>query len=153
MTMLPIPSTWGISANVGGMPLIWGTMYLATLQGNQLTGSINFRGAPIPLSGYYSESTQQVMLESPYAEFTGTVFLYEDPSINIRHFVINGRVIMKPSSQQAGQGGTWIASTDIYVPGLSSQPQQYESQLPPVGAFTTSDYLSHPDQRKEKPAE
>ncbi|MGG1573054.1 hypothetical protein [Fictibacillus sp. NRS-1165] len=138
MITLPVPSRWGVSADVGGRPLIWGTVVFNSIEGNKINGTINFRGAPIPIQGYWTENSRQISFDSPYATFAGNLFIYDDPPISTRHYLINGRLSMKPTSMLAGEYGTWVASTNAYISGGGQSASQ--EQMPPVGAFTTSDY-------------
>ncbi|MED2970791.1 hypothetical protein P4361_00700 [Fictibacillus sp. B-59209] len=140
MITLPVPSRWGISADVGGRPLIWGTVVLNSIENNKIMGTLNFRGVPVPIQGYWTENTRQISFDSPYATFSGNLFIYDDPSITTRHYLINGRLYMKPTSMLAGEYGTWVASTNAYLNGGSGQSSQ-QNQAPPAGAFTTSDYV------------
>jgi hypothetical protein len=135
---LPFPSIWGIHAAVGGRPIVWGTLTFDFITGNRVTGTVNFRGTPIPISGYWDESTKQITFDSPYANFFGNLSIFDDPAIRIRHLVLNGRLVMKPPSLQAGEFGTWIATTNTILIGSPVISQA----LPPVGAFLTSTILS-----------
>jgi hypothetical protein len=106
--------------------------------GNTLIGAVNFRGTPIPINGFWDENSKQISFDSPYASFTGNLNIYDDPTIRIRHFTLSGRIVMKPPSLQAGEFGTWIASTSTQLVGAPiSNPS-----LPPVGVFLTSDILN-----------
>ncbi|MDM5201292.1 hypothetical protein QUF79_25020 [Fictibacillus enclensis] len=149
---LPIPSRWGISADVGGRPLVWGTVEIHSIMDQKIEGSINFRGVPIPIQGYWTENTRHLMFDSPYATFSGNLSIYNDPSINTRHFLINGRLQMKQTSMMAGEYGTWVASTNAPL-GQGGGTPQGQSQIPPVGAFTTSDYLNGAVNRGQQTAE
>lgn len=142
---LPSPSSWGISAFAGRRPVIWGTLIINTVDSNgRLTGSINFRGTPIPIQGIWNESSRQISFSSPYARFTGSISVFDDPSIRIRHLVLQGALVMQPPSIQAGEPGTWIATTQTCLTQPSSQGMPASTQLPPVGVFVTSDFTGNP---------
>ncbi|KZR60076.1 hypothetical protein [Bacillus badius] len=134
---LPSPSRWGIDSTVAGRPLVSGTFVINSVRGNNVTGTINFRGTDIPISGYWNESTKQIRFDSPYAMYSGHLSIFDDPSIRARHFILSGSLVMKPPSLQAGERGTWIATTTTALTG----PPMSTSALPPVGVFVTSDYL------------
>ncbi|MCZ8514423.1 hypothetical protein O9H85_18740 [Paenibacillus filicis] len=139
---LPFPSRWGINAYAGGRPVIWGTLIITSVANNRVTGTVNFRGTPLPIQGTWDEGSRQIRFDSPYARFSGRLSLFDDRTIRIRHFTLQGDLMMKPPSLQAGEYGTWIATTDICLsqlpPGTASSPSS--SELPPVGVFVTSDY-------------
>ncbi|OCA92233.1 hypothetical protein [Pseudobacillus wudalianchiensis] len=135
--ILPSPSQWGIDAAVGERPLVSGILVMNSVTGNQVNGTINFRGTFIPIRGYWNESTKQIRFDSPYAAYSGQLSIFDNPSIGVRHFVLNGMLIMKPPSLQAGEHGTWIATTNTALTG----PPMSTSALPPVGAFLTSNFL------------
>ncbi|RKN60746.1 hypothetical protein [Paenibacillus ginsengarvi] len=137
MVSIPFPSRWGIDASVGGRPIVYGTFNINSVSGNVVTGTINFRGRDIPINGYWDESTKQLRVDSPYASYSGNLTIFDDPSIRIRHFILNGRLIMKPPSLQAGEYGTWIATTNTSLTGSPT----IGKGLPPVGVFLTSTAL------------
>lgn len=138
MVSIPFPSVWGIHADIAGRPIVWGVLNINSITDNRVIGSINFRGTPIPISGYWDENTKQIGFDSPYAQYSGNLTIFDDPSIRIRHFILNGRLIMKPPSLQAGEYGTWVATTDTILTGNPI----INKTLPPVGAFLTSNILS-----------
>ncbi|KMY55071.1 hypothetical protein AC623_14940 [Bacillus sp. FJAT-27231] len=138
---LPSPSQWGIDATVGERPIVSGALIINSVAGNQVNGTINFRGTYIPIRGYWNERTKQIRFDSPYAAYSGQLSIFDNPSIGVRQFVLNGMLIMKPPSLQAGEYGTWIATTNTALTG----PPMSTSTLPPVGAFLTSDYLYGPE--------
>jgi len=138
MVSIPFPSKWGISASIAGRPIIWGVLIINSITGNnKVSGTINFRGTPIQINGYWEENTKQISFDSPYATFFGNLTIFDDPSIRIRHFVLSGRFIMKPPSLLAGEYGTWIATTDTAL----TEPPIYQNGVPPAGVFLTSDIL------------
>ncbi|CAI9394552.1 MULTISPECIES: hypothetical protein [Bacillaceae] len=138
MVSIPFPSKWGISASIAGRPIIWGVLIINSITGNnKVSGTINFRGTPIQINGYWEENTKQISFDSPYASFFGNLTIFDDPSIRIRHFVLSGRFIMKPPSLLAGEYGTWIATTDTTL----TEPPIYQNGVPPAGVFLTSDIL------------
>lgn len=138
MVSIPFPSKWGISASIAGRPIIWGVLIINSITGNnKVSGTINFRGTPIQINGYWEENTKQISFDSPYATFFGNLTIFDDPSIRIRHFVLSGRFIMKPPSLLAGEYGTWIATTDTTL----TEPAIYQNGVPPAGVFLTSDIL------------
>ncbi|WNF24683.1 hypothetical protein [Mesobacillus jeotgali] len=136
-TSLPVPSRWGIDAQIAGKPIIRGTITINALSGNSFTGTANFRGNPIPIQGTWGESANQLRFDSPYASFTGRLSIFDDPGIRVRHHVLNGQFLMKPPSLQAGEFGNWIATTDTALIGAPINT----GSLPPVGVFLTSDIL------------
>lgn len=44
---LPVPSRWGIDAEIAGKPIVRGTITINSISGNSFTGTANFRGDPI----------------------------------------------------------------------------------------------------------
>ncbi|MEC0666654.1 MULTISPECIES: hypothetical protein [Priestia] len=134
---MPFPSRWGIHAEIAGRPMVWGVLIINSITGNRVIGTVNFRGTLIPINGYWNESAKQIGFDSPYATYSGNLTMFDDSTIKIRHLVLNGRVIMKPPSLLAGRNGTWIATTDTTLTGSSVN----NSDLPPVGAFLTSNIL------------
>lgn len=134
MVSIPFPSRWGIDTSVGGRPVVRGTFNINSVLGNKLSGTINFRGSDIPINGYWDESTKQIRVDSPYASYSGKLSIFDDPSIRIRHFILKGRLIMNPPSLQAGEHGTWIATTNTSLTGTPT----ISYDLPPVGVFLTS---------------
>jgi hypothetical protein len=134
---IPSASRWGIHAAIAGRPIIWGILIINSITDNRVNGTINFRGTPIPINGYWNESTKQINFDSPYATFSGHLTLYDDASIRIRHLILSGQFTMKPTSQQAGEYGSWIATTDTPLTG----PPIKSDSLPPTGVFLTSDLL------------
>ncbi|MGC6584931.1 hypothetical protein ACPV3A_08170 [Paenibacillus sp. Dod16] len=145
MVSIPFPTKWGIRADIAGRPIVWGELIINSITDNRVIGTINFRGMPIPIHGSWNESAKQITFDSPYATYSGNLTIFDDPPIRIRHFILSGRLIMKPPSLQAGEYGTWIATTDIslnaYPISGNSLPYQYTDQLPPVGVFLTSNIL------------
>jgi hypothetical protein len=131
---IPFPSKWYIHADIAGRPIVWGELSINSIRENRLVGTINFRGTPIPIQGHWNEGNKQITFDSPYATFTGNLNIVDESSIRIRHFILRGRFIMKPSSLHAGEYGTWIATTDISMNG-DSLANKYTNQLPPIGAF------------------
>jgi len=78
-----------------------------------------------------------------YATYSGNLTIFDDPPIRIRHFILSGRLIMKPPSLQAGEYGTWVATTDTDLTGYPISSYN----LPPVGVFLTSNLLSQLQQQ------
>jgi hypothetical protein len=134
MVSIPFPSVCAIA----GKPIVWGVLNINSITDNRVIGTVNFRGTPIPISGYWDEYTKQIRFDSPYAMFSGTLTIIDDATIRIRHFILNGRFIMKPPSLQAGEYGTWVATTDRALTGYPV----ISGTLPPVGVFLTSNILS-----------
>lgn len=135
--ILPIPSRWGIDATIAGRPIVRGILNYTSISGNQISGTANFRGADIPITGVWDENSKQIRFDSPYASFVGQLTIYDDPAIKIRHLILRGRFIMKPPSIQAGEYGDWIAATDTQLTG----PPINSGSLPPAGAYLLSDLL------------
>lgn len=138
MVSIPFPSVWGIHAAIAGRPIVWGVLIINSITDNRVIGTVNFRGTPIPINGSWDENTKQIRFDSSYATFYGNLAIFDDPQIRIRHFILNGRLIMKPPSLQAGEYGTWVATTDRTLTGYPVS----SSTLPPVGVFLTSNILS-----------
>ncbi|OLO26670.1 hypothetical protein BTA37_27500 [Priestia megaterium] len=134
---MPFPSRWGIHAEIAGRPMVWGVLIINSITGNRVIGTVNFRGTLIPINGYWNESAKQISFDSPYATYSGNLTMFDDSTTRIRHLVLSGRVIMKPPSLLAGRNGTWVATTDTSLTG----PAVSNSDLPPVGAFLTSNIL------------
>ncbi|TBL69934.1 hypothetical protein EYB31_34770 [Paenibacillus thalictri] len=137
MASIPSPSRWGIQTTAGGRPVVYGTFNINSVAGNTVTGTINFRGTEIQIHGNWDEGTKQIRMESPYASYSGHLVLFDDPSIRTRHYILSGQLVMKPPSIQAGERGTWIATTDVELTG----PPTTSQEMPPVGAFLTSTLL------------
>lgn len=135
---LPFPSRWGINADIEGRPIIWGILFINSIADQKVSGMVNFRGTAIPINGYWNENTKQIRFDSPYATFTGQLGIFDDIPIKIRHLILRGQFIMYPPSLQAGEQGSWIATTDT---NLTGSPIKSDSP-PPVGVFLTSDLLS-----------
>ncbi|TYR80439.1 hypothetical protein FZC66_08615 [Priestia megaterium] len=140
---IPFPSLWGIHAAIAGRPIVWGILTINSITDNRVIGTVNFRGIDIPINGYWDENTKQIRFDSPYATYSGNLTIFDDPAIKIRHFILNGRLIMKPPSLQAGEYGTWVATTDR---ALTGYPINSSSTLPPVGVFLTSNILKQMQQ-------
>jgi hypothetical protein len=138
MVSIPFPSRWGISADIAGRPIIRGTLIINSIKDDRVTGTVSFRGTPIPISGNWNETAKHISFDSPYATFSGNLTLFDDATIRIRHLILSGRFIMKPPSLQAGEHGSWVATTDTTLTG----PPVSSDTLPPVGAFLTTD-LKH----------
>lgn len=134
---MPFPSRWGIHAEIAGRPMVWGELIINSITGNRVMGTVNFRGTFIPINGYWNEGAKQISFDSPYAVYSGNLTMFDDPTTRIRHLVLSGRVTMKPPSLLAGRNGTWVATTDTSLTG----PAVSNSDLPPVGAFLTSNIL------------
>ncbi|QED46755.1 hypothetical protein [Cytobacillus dafuensis] len=134
---LPFPSRWGLSTNIAGRPIFRGELTINSVSGNTVIGTANFRGSPIPINGYWDENTKQLKFESPYASFSGKLNIFDDPTIKVRHLILIGQFVMKTTSEQAGDSGDWIATTNRVLTG----PPISTGALPPVGAFLTSTLL------------
>ena len=134
---LPFPTRWGLSTELAGRPLVRGILTIESVSGNTVRGTANFRGSPIVINGYWDENTRQLIFETPYASFSGQLQIFDDATSRVRHFILIGRFVMKPTSLQTGQYGSWVATTNRVLTG----PPQYTGGIPPVGAFLTSDLL------------
>jgi hypothetical protein len=134
---LPIQSRWGLSTEIAGRPVVRGVLTIDSVYGNTVRGTANFRGTPLVINGYWDENTKQLMFETPYATFSGQLQIFDDATIRVRHYILSGRLVMKPTSLQEGKYGNWIATTNRVLTG----PPQYTGSIPPVGAFLTSDLL------------
>ncbi|WP_240338493.1 hypothetical protein [Peribacillus alkalitolerans] len=134
---LPHPSRWGLSTEIGGRAIVRAVLTINSVSGNMVIGTANFRGSPIPISGYWDENTKQIRFDTPYASYSGQLQIFDDVTIRIRHLILSGRFVMKPPSLQAGQYGNWIATTNTILTGTPIN----STSVPPVGAFLTSDLL------------
>ncbi|NQF14964.1 hypothetical protein HPY31_13690 [Brevibacillus sp. HB1.3] len=110
---LPSPSTWEIQASFGGRPTTLGTLVISNVSNGRVSGTVNFRGTPTPIQGSWDERSRQITIESPYANFVGTLAYKEEPTNGLRHYVLRGTVRMKPPSVRAGEVGTWTAVTHL----------------------------------------
>lgn len=128
MVSIPFPSVWGIHAAIAGRPSFGAYSTLTPITDNRVIGKVNFCGTPIPINGSWDENTKQIRFDSPYATFSGNLAIFDEPQIRIRHFILNGRLIMKPPSLQAGEYGTWVATTDRALTGYPV----ISGTLPPV---------------------
>ncbi|WP_261381227.1 hypothetical protein [Paenibacillus cremeus] len=117
---------------------MFGTFSINSVTGNRVMGSINFRGSEIPIHGTWDEGAKQLKMDSPYASYSGHLSILDDASIKVRHYILNGTLLMKPPSIQAGEHGTWIATTNTRLTGTPIPSQE----LPPVGAFLTTVLLN-----------
>lgn len=134
---MPFPSRWGIHAEIAGRPMVWGVLIINSITENRVMGTVNFRGTLIPINGYWNEGSKQITFNSPYATYSGNLTMFDNSNTRIRHLVLSGRVIMMSPSLLAGRSGTWVATTDTSLTG----PAVSNSDLPPVGAFLTSNIL------------
>ncbi|WP_409300832.1 hypothetical protein [Peribacillus sp. SCS-155] len=134
---LPLSTPWGLNTSIAGRAVVRGTLSFTSLTGNRLTGTANFRGRPLPINGTWNEYTNQIMFDTPYATFSGKLFIFDSAAIRVRHYILRGRFVMKPPSIQAGEQGDWIATTDTPLTG----PVTGGGGLPPVGVFLTSEIL------------
>ncbi|HJV44724.1 MAG TPA: hypothetical protein VJ824_03260, partial [Bacillota bacterium] len=75
-SLLPIPSTWRIVVSYGGRPTNGGELKLNTLSNQNISGTLNFRGVPIPIQGIWNQQTNQIQFRSPYAVFSGRLSTY-----------------------------------------------------------------------------
>ncbi|MCZ0874109.1 hypothetical protein [Peribacillus sp. AS_2] len=73
---------------------------------NRVVGTVNFRGRPIPINGFWNENTKLIAFDSPYATFSGNLTIIDDQQSRIRHFILQGRFLVKPPSLQAGESGS-----------------------------------------------
>ncbi|MGD8191913.1 hypothetical protein ACQCN2_18250 [Brevibacillus ginsengisoli] len=115
MVSLPYPSQWVINASIGRRPTNLGTLRIHSVTGNSVNGDVNFRGAFLPIRGLWNESNKQLTFESPYASFVGQLTSFDEPAISMRHYILSGRVAMKPPSIRAGEFGTWTATYNIRI--------------------------------------
>jgi hypothetical protein len=134
---LPFPSRWGLSTEIAGRPIVRAVLTINSVSGNTVIGTADFRGRPIPISGYWDENTKQIRFDTPYASYSGQLQIFDDAANRIRHLILSGRFVMKPPSLQAGQYGNWIATTNTILTGSPI----INNAFPPVGAFLTSDLL------------
>lgn len=143
---LPVPSRWGIDAQIAGKPIIRGTIIINSFSGNTFTGTANFREEPLPIQGTWDENAKSILFDTPYASFAGQLAFFDDAGIRVRHFVLSGQFLMKPPSLQAGEFGNWIATTDTALTGVPINT----GALPPVGVFLTSDILYNMGRRNSR---
>ncbi|MDF2679423.1 MAG: hypothetical protein K0R47_613 [Brevibacillus sp.] len=111
---LPYPTTWDIQASIGGRPTSQGTLVIqSVMNNNRLNGAVNFRGTFIPIQGTWNEAARQIAFETQFASYVGTLFSQDEPQLNLRHYVLQGNVTMKPPSIRAGETGRWTAATHV----------------------------------------
>lgn len=134
---IPFPSVWAIIGEVAGRRLIRGVLAIESVRDNTVTGTINFRGTDLPISGTWDENTRRLMFNSPFASFSGQLSLFDQAAINTRHFILNGQFIMNPPSLQAGEFGQWVALTG--TPRIG--PPQYSDPVPSTAVFLLSNML------------
>ncbi len=134
---LPFPTTWGIIGDIAGRRIVRGILTIDNVSNNSVTGTVNFRGVPIPITGTWNESTNQLIFDSPYAAFTGQLTIFDETVPSLRRFILSGTFIMKPPSLQAGEFGSWVALTDTIRTG----PPQFVSPVPTAALFTLSELL------------
>ncbi|WP_110926262.1 hypothetical protein [Bacillus massiliglaciei] len=141
-TRFPVPSVWGIDASMAGRPLIRGTLSIQSISNNRVTGTVNFRGNAIPIQGTWYENTRQITFDSPFASFSGSLTIFDSPQSRIRQFLLRGQFLMKAPSLQAGEYGSWIATTNTTLTETPTEGYSIPQEMPPVGAFLTSTLLS-----------
>ena len=134
---IPFPSRWGIIGDIQGRPFVRGILTIDSITENNVYGTVNFRGTPLPITGTWNETTRQIRFDSPFASFAGQLLIFDETVIDIRRFMLNGNFIMKPPSLQAGEIGTWLATTDT----IRSGPPQYRDPIPTAAAFILSNLL------------
>ncbi|MED4583272.1 hypothetical protein P9578_10820 [Brevibacillus choshinensis] len=110
---LPYPTTWDIQASFGGRPTSLGTLFIQSVTNNRVNGAVNFRGTFIPMQGTWNEATRQIAFDTQFASFVGSLFSKDESQLNLRHYVLQGNVLMKPPSIRAGERGTWTALTHV----------------------------------------
>lgn len=111
---LPYPTTWEIQARFGGRPTSQGTLVIqSVLNNNRLSGAVNFRGNFIPIQGTWNEPARQIVFDTQFATYVGNLYSLDEPQLNLRHYVLQGNVAMKPPSIRAGETGTWTAVTHV----------------------------------------
>lgn len=110
---LPYPTTWDIQASFGGRPTSLGTLFIQSVTNNRVDGAVNFRGSFIPFQGIWNEAARQLVFETQFASFVGSMYSKDESGLNLRHYVLQGRVLMKPPSMRAGETGTWTAVTHV----------------------------------------
>ncbi|HJV47016.1 MAG TPA: hypothetical protein VJ824_14955, partial [Bacillota bacterium] len=115
-SLLPIPSTWRIVVSYGGRPTSGGELKLNTLSNQNVSGTLNFRGVPIPVQGIWNEQTNQIQFRSPYAVFSGRLSTYREPGIN--HYMLQGNYASTVGSNFPGAVGNWEATTATFHSSL-----------------------------------
>ncbi|WP_236595883.1 MULTISPECIES: hypothetical protein [unclassified Paenibacillus] len=93
---LPPFSIWGVHASVAERPVVWGKLVMCALPDQQIQGTIQFRGTPIPIEGSWNESAQQIVFHYSYAAYSGHLTMYDDVQIQLRHLILTGRLQMLP---------------------------------------------------------
>lgn len=137
MATIPFPTRWAIIGDIAGRPLVRGFLTIDSIMNGTVTGTVNFRGVPLPITGTWNESTNQITFDSPYATFFGQLTIFDETVLSLRRFILTGTFLMKPPSLQAGEFGSWVASTDTFRPG----PPQFTSPVPTSALFILSDLL------------
>ncbi|WML48533.1 hypothetical protein RCG23_25495 [Neobacillus sp. PS3-34] len=94
---LPSQSSWGLSTEIAGRPVVRGVLNIHSVSGRTVIGTGNFRGTPVPIHGTWDESTKQLSLETPFATFSGQLQIFDSAEIRIRHLILSGRFVLKAS--------------------------------------------------------
>lgn len=110
---LPFPSTWDLHAGVGRRPMRSAKLVINSVMNNRVNGTVNFRGTPLPIEGVWDEAAKQIQFETPFATYVGQLSSFDEPTINMRHYMMRGSLRMKPPSTWAGETGSWAATTSF----------------------------------------
>lgn len=110
---LPFPSTWDLQAGVGGRPMRTAPLVITSVVNNRISGTVDFRGNPLPVQGIWDEAAKQIQFDTPFASYVGQLSFLDEPAINMRHYLLRGTLRMKPPSTWAGETGSWAATTNI----------------------------------------
>lgn len=134
---IPFPSEWGIICEIARRRLIRGKLVIDSILDNIVKGTIDFRGTLLPISGTWNETNKHLNFDSPFAKFSGQLYIFDQTAINTRHFILNGNFIMIPPSFQAGEFGQWVAITGVERTGSP----QFSDPIPTTAAFLLSNLL------------
>lgn len=108
----PIPSTWQVFITSGRRPNTTGIMQITSMRNNQFSGTVNFRGVPLTLTGSWNPANYTIQFESPYVSFQGILATTAD--ITARYWSIQGTYVSKVSSDYPGARGTFVATTSKF---------------------------------------
>lgn len=111
-TPFPIPSDWQVYIYSGQRPNTSGIMRITSMRNNQFSGSINFRGVPLPLTGNWNPANSSIRFESPFVSFQGILIATADSTA--RYWSIQGTYLSKSASDYPGSRGTFVAATSIF---------------------------------------
>lgn len=110
---LPFPSTWDLQAGVGRRPMSSAQLTINSVMNTKVSGTVNFRGTPLPVQGVWDEATKRIQFETPFATYVGQLSYFDETTISMRHYLMRGELRMKPPSTRAGETGSWAATSSF----------------------------------------